>query len=96
MKIALFFQKEEKEAAVICRLCPHHCKIKNSQTGICLSRQNIEGTLYSLGYGKISALNIDPSFDCKISAIFTAPPVYFTTIISHHFGIVYYWLLFSF
>lgn len=45
---------------VICRLCPHECKISPGKYGICKVRSNIEGTLYTHNYGKISAVAMDP------------------------------------
>jgi len=58
MKKALFFQT--KGNAVECGLCGHHCLIKRGRRGICGVRENQEGTLYSLVYGKLSAENFDP------------------------------------
>jgi len=43
-----------------CKLCPHECKISESKTGICQVRKNISGKLYSLNYGKISSIAVDP------------------------------------
>ena len=48
------------DGAVQCLLCPHHCRIARGKTGICKSRRNIEGTLYSDVYGHPCALAIDP------------------------------------
>lgn len=45
---------------VECFLCPHGCKIKNNEYGICLSRKNENGILYSMGYGNLSWVSIDP------------------------------------
>lgn len=59
MREARFFKKEENQS-VTCLLCPHHCSIKEGGTGICRVRKNIGGTLYSLTYGKISSLALDP------------------------------------
>lgn len=46
--------------AVQCFLCPHGCVLKPGQRGICGVRQNIDGELYTLNYGRIAAYNIDP------------------------------------
>lgn len=59
MKEALFYTAE-KEHKVICNLCSHHCHIKNKKRGICGVRENREGVLYSLVYGRMIAENIDP------------------------------------
>ncbi len=37
---------------VVCKLCPRGCTLKDGQTGFCGTRQNIEGKLYTLNYGK--------------------------------------------
>ncbi|OEF95853.1 AmmeMemoRadiSam system radical SAM enzyme [Desulfuribacillus alkaliarsenatis] len=58
MKEALFYERES--TYVICKLCPHHCHLKDTKIGKCGMRQNNQGILYSLNYGKIAALQIDP------------------------------------
>lgn len=45
---------------VQCQTCSHFCKIKDGQVGICGVRQNINGKLKLLVYGKAIAANIDP------------------------------------
>ncbi len=45
---------------VECQLCPHHCRIANGQTGICRSRRNQDGVLFSEVYGRPCSLAIDP------------------------------------
>jgi len=56
---AQFYQQDDRDF-LKCELCPHNCKIAENKTGICKVRKNIEGKLYSLNYGKVSALGIDP------------------------------------
>ncbi len=46
--------------SVVCRLCPHSCRIAEGATGLCGVRRNLSGNLFSLNYGKISALGLDP------------------------------------
>lgn len=58
LKEAMHYEKEGK--IVKCYLCPHHCVIKPGQRGVCGVRENIDGTLYTLNYGKVSAFNLDP------------------------------------
>ena len=48
------------EEGVQCRLCPHHCRIKEGGRGICRSRECQGGKLYALSYGMPCALAIDP------------------------------------
>jgi pyruvate formate lyase activating enzyme len=45
---------------VQCHLCNHRCIISSSKRGICGVRENREGKLYSLVYGRAISLNIDP------------------------------------
>lgn len=45
---------------VRCYLCPRYCKINTGHYGICGVRQNVDGKLYTLIYGKVSSLNNDP------------------------------------
>ncbi len=59
MKEALFYE-QEKEQTVLCRLCNHHCHIKEGKRGLCGVRENKDGKLYSLVYGKLVSENIDP------------------------------------
>lgn len=56
---AMFFEKLEN-GVVRCFLCPHHCRLKEGQAGICRVRSNQEGTLMTHNYGEISSLALDP------------------------------------
>lgn len=59
MKEAMFYEKLD-EKKVRCFLCAHHCVIKEDKRGICYVRKNIEGILYTLVYGRVVSMNIDP------------------------------------
>jgi pyruvate formate lyase activating enzyme len=59
MKEAMFYEKLD-EKKVRCFLCSHHCLIKEGKRGICSVRKNMGGTLYSLVYGKVISMNVDP------------------------------------
>ena len=59
MKECLFYTKLEG-CAVRCALCPHSCLIKPGGRGLCRSRINRDGSLYSEAYGRPCALAIDP------------------------------------
>jgi pyruvate formate lyase activating enzyme len=48
------------DGKVKCLLCPHYCSISPGKRGICAVRENREGTLYSLVYGKVVAKHVDP------------------------------------
>ncbi len=58
MKEALFSTALES-GEVLCELCPHRCRIKDGERGICCVRENRGGKLYSLVYGKAVAANVD-------------------------------------
>ena len=61
MKIADFQKVLDKEKkSVECFLCSHSCHIKDGKRGICQVRENRDGVLYSLVYGKLISQNIDP------------------------------------
>ncbi len=49
-----------KHDHIQCDLCPHYCRLKPGQTGRCRVRMNHQGSLMSLNYGRISAIQIDP------------------------------------
>lgn len=59
LKEAMYYEKQEG-GNVICKLCPHGCTIAPGKYGICRVRNNIEGTLYTHNYGKISSIAMDP------------------------------------
>jgi pyruvate formate lyase activating enzyme len=56
---AMFYEKRDGGAAA-CRLCSHYCVIPPGKRGLCRVRENRDGTLYSLVYGKVVAGNADP------------------------------------
>lgn len=58
MKEALYYSQEEGK--VSCELCPRGCRIKPEGVGICRVRKNVDGTLYTLNYGKYTAIALDP------------------------------------
>lgn len=59
MKEALFYKKI-KNKTVRCELCNNNCLISLNKRGACGVRENKDGKLYSLVYGKAIAENIDP------------------------------------
>jgi len=59
MKEAMFYEKLD-EKKVRCFLCNHHCIMKEGKRGICAVRENRDGILYSLVYGKVISMNVDP------------------------------------
>jgi len=59
MHEARFYEKKE-DNKVHCYLCAHGCVIDPRKRGLCGVRENRDGTLYSLVYGKIISQNVDP------------------------------------
>jgi len=59
MKEVYLYKKLSKDK-VQCHTCAHFCIIETGKRGICGVRENIEGKLYALNYGKLIACNIDP------------------------------------
>jgi len=59
MKEALLYESLDGNS-VRCNLCNHGCTIQEGKRGICSVRENQDGKLYSLVYGKIIAEHIDP------------------------------------
>ena len=58
-KPAMFYEKEN-ENNVRCYLCPHNCRIKPGKVGVCRVRENRDGQLYTLNYGKVTSIALDP------------------------------------
>ena len=59
MKKASYY-KQLPDNRVQCLLCPHHCKLSNGKKGICLTRENRDGVLYSTNYLRPVSIAIDP------------------------------------
>ncbi|MBN1981978.1 MAG: AmmeMemoRadiSam system radical SAM enzyme [Chitinivibrionales bacterium] len=57
-RTALFWEK--RDDVVACLLCPNGCLLKNGQRGLCRTRQNREGVLYTHAYNNPCAINVDP------------------------------------
>ncbi len=52
--------KEGKNGKIICTLCPRYCELWEGQKGFCYIRENINGKLYSTGYGRPTGFGLDP------------------------------------
>ncbi len=59
MKLALW-QKELPNGKIKCTLCPRYCTLDEGQKGFCFIRENIDGKIYSTGYGKPIGFAVDP------------------------------------
>ena len=56
----VYFYKKLSNQRVQCQNCAHYCIIQDGKRGKCGVKENKDGKLYSLVYGKSCALNIDP------------------------------------
>lgn len=45
---------------ISCQLCPNACKIAPGAVGTCGVRQNVDGVLQALTYGRVSSVAVDP------------------------------------
>ncbi|MBN2699411.1 MAG: AmmeMemoRadiSam system radical SAM enzyme [Bacteroidales bacterium] len=59
MKEALLYEKLEHNS-VRCNLCAHRCVIRPGKRGVCLVRENIDGTLFTNVFGRSIAQHVDP------------------------------------
>ena len=59
MKEALYYEKLDGKH-VHCHLCPYECNIPSGGRGACGVRQNKDGILYTLVYGKTTSIALDP------------------------------------
>jgi len=59
IKEAMLYEKLE-DNRVRCNLCAHRCLIKEGKRGVCLVRENRDGTLYTLVYGRTISQAVDP------------------------------------
>lgn len=54
------YQEHLPDEVVRCLLCPHQCLLHEGQRGICRTRINKEGDLYTLVYGNPCSIAVDP------------------------------------
>ena len=59
MKKALLFESLDNNR-VRCRLCAHDCVIAPGRRGLCQVRENQDGVMYTLVYGRTISRNVDP------------------------------------
>ena len=59
MKVSMLFEELENNR-VRCNLCAHQCVIADGKRGVCQIRENRDGTLYTLVYGRNIAQHVDP------------------------------------
>lgn len=51
---------ERMDGSLRCRLCSHYCVIAEGKLGVCRVRENREGKLYTLVYGRTISQSVDP------------------------------------
>ena len=59
MKEAILYEKLENKKAK-CNICQHRCVISEGKRGLCQTRLNKDGVIYTLIYGQVSSLHADP------------------------------------
>lgn len=59
MKEAILYEKLENKIAK-CNVCQHRCLIAEGKRGLCRTRLNKGGIIYTLIYGQVSSLHVDP------------------------------------
>jgi pyruvate formate lyase activating enzyme len=59
MKEAMLYEPSGDDV-VRCDLCAHHCEIQEGQRGICHVRENQEGVVKTLVYGRSISQHVDP------------------------------------
>ncbi|RLI90620.1 MAG: hypothetical protein DRO65_02535, partial [Candidatus Altiarchaeales archaeon] len=56
--LAMFWKREGE--GIRCNLCARNCFILPGKRGFCMVRENRNNKLYSLNYGRVVGLNVDP------------------------------------
>lgn len=59
LREALLYEKLEGER-VRCNTCPRHCLLGEGKRGFCFTRQNQRGKLFTLIYGQVASLSVNP------------------------------------
>ncbi len=58
MKKVEYYHRDNER--LVCDLCPHHCKLKADQSGICRFRQRDGDAIIALNYAEAASVAIDP------------------------------------
>jgi pyruvate formate lyase activating enzyme len=70
------FQEVLPNKLVRCHICPHNCLIHEDKTGICRTRVNYSGELYTTAYGNPCSVSIDPIEKKPLFHFFPASKIY--------------------
>ncbi len=54
------YYKRLPDQEIECELCPRRCRLGDKERGYCGVRENDGGTYYTLVYGKVCAVHVDP------------------------------------
>lgn len=54
------YKKSSKSNKIRCEICANYCKMNDGKFGICRQFKNVNGEMIDIGYGVISAVNVDP------------------------------------
>ena len=57
---ARWYEYEQAKDLVHCLLCPQHCHLAEGRIGVCRVRQRRGDGLYTLNYGRLTSLSLDP------------------------------------
>ncbi|MEM2784194.1 MAG: AmmeMemoRadiSam system radical SAM enzyme [Nitrososphaerota archaeon] len=60
MQVETYKYEKLEDNKVQCLICPHKCIIFPDKLGICRTRKNIDGKLFSIAYGEITSIAMDP------------------------------------
>lgn len=60
MKVETLRSERLGDGRVRCGICPHQCVVAPGKYGVCRTRHNDNGSLYSLAYGEITSIALDP------------------------------------
>ncbi|MFA5985492.1 MAG: AmmeMemoRadiSam system radical SAM enzyme [Methylococcaceae bacterium] len=65
-----------EDGRIQCDLCPRFCKLHSGQRGLCFIRQNMDGQLLMLSYGRSSGFVIDPIEKKPLNHFLPGTPVF--------------------
>ncbi len=58
--VPTILSEPQPDGSVRCGVCAHRCLVRPGRLGICGVRQNLDGRLLSLVYGRVAATGVDP------------------------------------
>ncbi|MFZ5596792.1 MAG: AmmeMemoRadiSam system radical SAM enzyme [Bacillota bacterium] len=56
----VFFYEKLEDGRTLCKVCPKMCGIRPGHRGFCRVRENRDGVLYAVNYGRCTAYAMDP------------------------------------